>query len=161
LLLDDGFNYADVIKELGDLGKNLHPDHIRRWKAGGYQDYLREQRLAAECRARSQRVFDLLRQAGHVSGFQATQQIATAQICEALAEAGAEILREALAANPLNYFRMLNAFSRLTTGGLKCERLLDDQAQRAADRTHKKRSATKAGLSKAALKEMNEKLHLM
>src|SRR5437773_716794 len=41
-LLDDGLSYPQLIRQLGASGKTLDPDHIRRWKSGGYQDYLRE-----------------------------------------------------------------------------------------------------------------------
>jgi hypothetical protein len=161
-LLDDGLCYAQIIQQLGSDASGLKPDHIRRWKSGGYQDYLREQRLLQQCLARTTRALALLARPGHIPAFQATQQIATAQICHALTELGSDVLREALAANPLNYFRMLNSFSRLTTGGLKCERLLDEQAQTAAqeDKTRPE-SAPKKGLSPDTLKEMNDKLRLL
>jgi len=160
-LLDDGLAYCQIVSELAQDARDLQPEHIRRWKAGGYQDYLREQRLIRQCRARTDRALQLLRQSGHIHAFQATQQIATAQICETLADAGPEILREALAANPLNYFRMLNAFSRLTAGGLKCERLLDEQAQTAAQAQPSSDAEPKKGLSQGTLKEMNDKLQLL
>jgi hypothetical protein len=159
-LLDDGFTYRGVIRQLGDDGQGLTPDHIRRWKEGGYQDYLREQRLIDQCRARTDHALNLLSQ-GHIQGFQATQQLATSQICEALAGAGSDVLREALAGNPMNYFRMLNAFARLTNGGLKCERLLDEQTQIAARAQPPPGSAPKKGLTPGTLKEMNDKLHLL
>ena len=160
-MLDDGLTYAQVIHELGNDVTGLNPEHIRRWKSGGYKDYLREQRLIQQCLARTDRVLDLLRQPGHIHAFQATQQIATAQICQTLAEVGPDILRESLAANPLNYFRMLNSFSRLANGALKCERLLDEQAQAAASAQPQPADAPKKGLSPETIKELNDKLHLL
>jgi len=88
--------------------------------------------LLQQCRLRQELALDLVREKQRVSGFQATQQLASAQICGVVADVGAEILREALIANPLNYFRMLNAFSRIAAGGLKCERHLADEAVRKA-----------------------------
>ena len=55
---------------------------------------------------------------------------------------------------------MLNSFARLTTGGLKCDRHLADQADRAAS-LEKAKSPRKKGMSAQAVKEMNEKLNLM
>ena len=52
-MLDDNLHYHSIIKSLGDQGKDLETDHIRRWKSGGYRDYLREQRLIEQCRRTS------------------------------------------------------------------------------------------------------------
>jgi hypothetical protein len=159
-MLDDGISYPGIIKNLGDDAKELTPRTVMSWKAGGYQDYLREQRILDQCRLRQERAFDLLRDGGHVNGFQATQQLATAQICQTVAELGGDILREALIANPLNYFRMLNSFARLTNGGLKCERHLADEADRKA-RLEKAAAPRKKGITPESVKEMQDKLNLM
>src|SRR6266403_832979 len=157
-MLDDGFTYARIIKDLGEHGKDLNEDIIYRWKTGGYQDYLRQQRLLDACRARRDRAFKLIRQPNPVVGFQATQQIAAAQICEIIADLGVEILREAIATNPLNYFSMLNAFTKLANGGLGCERHLADEAQRLAALA--KQIVPKKGISPEAVKQMQDKLNL-
>jgi len=159
-MLDDGFTYAAIIESLGEHGKGLDEDHIRRWKARGYQEYLRQQRLLEQCRSRSDRSLSQLRSSNPLNGFQATQQLATAQICETVADVGTDILREALAANPLNYFRMLNSFARLTNGGIKCERHLLEDLERKA-KLRKQKSPRKNGVSKESLREMEEKLKLM
>ena len=109
---------------------------------------------------RRERVFNHLSGDDNITSFQATQQIATAQICETIVGLGGEILREALLANPLNYFRMLNSFARLTTGGLKCERHLAEEAQRIA-MLKKKVPDPKKGISPSSLHQMEEKLNLM
>ncbi len=93
-MLDDGFAYKQIIENLGEHGAELNEDIIYRWKTGGYQDYLREQRLLDQCRLRRERAFDLLAGASHINGFQATQQLAAAQICETVADLGADTLRE-------------------------------------------------------------------
>src|SRR5437016_475147 len=98
-MLDDSVPHPEIIENLGEYGKGLHPDHIRRWKAGGYQDYLREQRLLAQCRLRHDRAFDLLRDNNPINGFQATQQIAHAQLCEHLADVGPAILGDPVVAH--------------------------------------------------------------
>jgi hypothetical protein len=160
-LLDDNLTYAQIVDELGDAGKPLDNDSIRRWKKGGYQDYLRDQRLLEQCRQRRSNLSTLLSDRSHVSGFQATQQIAVGQMLEILTESGDDFLREALQANPMNYFRMLNAFSRLTNGGLKCERLALEQQDRQAEAQAAKQPPKKKGLSDEAVAEMKSKLSLM
>jgi hypothetical protein len=160
-MMEDGIPYLQIRASLGELGRDLTEDCFTRWKRGGHQDYLREQRLIQLCRARADRVLELIRQPGQINGFLAIQHLASAQICEAAAELGGDILRQALQANPLNYFRMLNSFSRLSTGGLKCQRHLDDQAERLARLRQTKKTARKKGISPKSVKEMEDKLHLM
>jgi hypothetical protein len=159
-MMDDGIPYEDILSALGEHGTDLNVDMLYRWKKGGYQDHLREQRLIEQCIARRASASALLTKAGQVTGFQATQQIATSQICEAVVDMGADILRQALIANPLNYFRMLNAFSRLTNGGLRCERHLAEEAQRKAESKARPRRGKK-GISAASVREMEQKLNLM
>jgi hypothetical protein len=132
-MLDDGHTYKAIIAAVGDVGLELNEDMMSRWKQGGYQDYLREQQLLEQCRMRTNRAFELMASPNSVNGFQATQQLAAAQICEAVAELGPDVLRQALTANPLNYFRMLNSFSRLANGGIRCEQHLTHDAERQAE----------------------------
>ena len=159
-MLDDGLTYPQVIASLGTDGQDLTPRAVMSWKGGGYQDYLRQQRLAEQCRRSQDRAFDLIRQNHPINAFQATQQLAAAQICEVAAESGAAVLSDALQANPLNYFRMLNSFSRLTTGGLKCEKHLLEEADHKA-RLGREANPTEGGLSPEVTRELIEKLNLM
>src|SRR5579864_2488630 len=47
-MLDDGLTCKNVVKNLGEDGKDLNEDHIQSWARGGYQDYLaRQERLDA------------------------------------------------------------------------------------------------------------------
>jgi hypothetical protein len=55
---------------------------------------------------------------------------------------------------------MLNAFSRLANGGLKCERHLADEAKRKAESSTRPRRVKK-GISRASIREMERKLNLM
>ena len=156
----DGVPYADIIASLGKPANHLTENCLSTWKAGGHQDFLKELRLLDEYRLRRELTLDLVHESGGIDAFQAAHKAAAALICEAIAELGAATLRQAVQANPLNLLRMLNSLSRLTAGGLKCERHLDDHAERLARIRAQKRPAKK-GLSKAVLKEMNEKLKLM
>ena len=161
--IDDGIEYGEVIASLGEEGKNLNTDIMHRWKTGGYQDYLREQRLLDQCRARQEAALELLTKNNPLNSFQATQQLASAQICEVLAEIGPEMFRDALTASPHNLFRMLNTFARLTNGGLKCERHLADEAERKERRAEESapRKKGKKGMSKDSIREMKDRLNLM
>jgi hypothetical protein len=160
-MLDDGSTSNQIRAALGQLGKDLSLDSIDAWRKGGYHDYLREQRFLAESRLRHELVFDLAREDQSIDAFQAAHKIAAGLICEIIAEFGADTLREAVQRNPLNLLRMLNSLSRLTAGGLECERHLVDQVERTAKLKQLKAPRKKAGLSRKTLKEMQEKLNLM
>src|SRR5437588_621874 len=69
-MLDDGVSYPQVITNLGEQGKNLTTRAVMSWKAGGYNDYLREQRLREQCRLRQEHAFDLLAKGSHINAFQ-------------------------------------------------------------------------------------------
>lgn len=159
-MLDDGLSYPEIKKQLGPAGESITARAIMSWKKGGYKDYLQQQLIIARCNARLEFTLKLLGNSDPISGFQATQQLASLQICEAVADVGADILKEALAANPMNYFRMLNSFSRLTNGGLKCERFVVEAAERKAD-TEKAAKPGKKGMTDGSVTEMRDKLKLM
>ena len=159
-MLDDGMSYLQIIASLGDEGKGLNEDIMTRWKTGGYQDHLREQRLLQQCRARQFAALEMLAQNSSLNSFQATQQLASAQICEVLAENGPEMFRDAVSASPHNLFRMLNTFARLTNGGLKCERHLVEEALR-KEQLAVEVSSKKKGMSKKSIREMKDRLSLM
>ncbi|MDB6059686.1 MAG: hypothetical protein JWO95_3530, partial [Verrucomicrobiales bacterium] len=42
-LLDDGVEYAEIIKTLGDAGKGLTKHNVSQWARGGYRDWIKEQ----------------------------------------------------------------------------------------------------------------------
>jgi len=157
----DSVPYLQIIDRLGPHGKDLTENCLSTWKAGGHQDFLKELRLLDEYRVRHELTLDLAREDPGIDVFHSAQKIAASLIGQAVAEVGAASLRQAIQANPLNLLRMLNSLSRVTAASIKCERHLSDQAERAARLKQQKVPRGKKGLSKAALKEMNDKLHLM
>lgn len=149
-----------IIRQLGDPAKGITKVNITNWKTGGYQDWLKEQRWLDQCRLRHELIFDLAREEHGIDAFQAAHKMAASLICEAVADIGADSLRQAIKLNPLNLLRMLNSLSRLTSGGLKCERHLAEEADRSAKR-QKEASNPKKGISPESVKEMKDKLNLM
>jgi hypothetical protein len=161
LMLLDGIPYQKIIQNLGEEGKGLTQNCISTYKAGGHQDWRKEQRLLEDCRLRHELIFDLGREEQGIDAFQAAHKIAAALICEAIADIGADSLRQAVKLNPLNFLRMLNSLSRLTAGGLTCERFLCDESQRKAEALQQSLPDSKKGLSPEAVTEMKAKLRLM
>jgi hypothetical protein len=126
----DGVPYAEIPGRLGDIAKDINEDNLSSWKTGGHQEWLKEQQRVEDCRISQELTLDLAMERQGIESFQAPNKIAAALICEALADLGSETFRQAIAANPVNALRMLNTLSRLTVGGLKCERHLADEAER-------------------------------
>jgi hypothetical protein len=122
----DGVPYETIIQSLGEDSKGLTKNCISTYKTGGHKDWLREQQLLHECRLRHELVFDLAREDASINAYTAANKLAASLICEAVAEIGPESLRAAVRENPLNILRMLNSLSRLTMGGIRCERHLVD-----------------------------------
>jgi len=160
-MLDDGVPYAAICQHLAQNGTDISKDSIGRWKKAGYQDHLRELRLLDDSRLRYEFTFDLAREQQGIDVFQAAHKIAAAQICDAVAEIGADSLRQAIKLNPLNLLRTLNSLSRLTAGGLKCERHLSDQAERVAGLTQQQQPQEKKVLTQETLERIERELNLL
>ena len=165
-MLDDGFPYLQIIQNLGESAGPLTEKCIRSWKNGGYQDYLRDQQLLDEARIRSEFLTDFVREDPSIDTFQAAHKLAAALICRAIAEFGSQTFHDAVKANPLNLLRMLNALSRITAGGLKCQRFLAEEAERLAKsapetQNHPGVAANPVGLTEPAVAELNHRLNLM
>ncbi len=150
----DGLPYLEIIRKLRKAGKGLTDQCLSTWKAGGYEDWLKEQQRVQDCRLSQELAIDLANESTGIESFQAASKIAAAQICEALVELGADTIRKAIAADPLNGLRMLNTLSRLTAGGLRCEHHLAQQAERQAKLESPR---TKSGGLKPAMRKQIEK----
>ena len=161
-MLDDGVPYTAIRQHLGEHGNDLTKDSIGRWKRGsGYREHLRDLRLLEQSRSRYELTLDLARQEQGIDVFQAAHKIAAGLICDAVADIGADSLREAVKANPLNFLRMLHSLSRLTNGGLKCERHLADQPAPNPQSQNQPPPGSKKGFSSGSLKQMQDALELM
>jgi hypothetical protein len=157
----DGLPYAEIPARLGDIAKDINQDNLSTWKTGGHQEWLKEQQRVEDCRISQELTLDLAMERQGIESFQAPNKIAAALICEALADLGSETFRKAIAANPLNALRMLNTLSRLTVGGLKCERHLADEAERKAKLDHSRSpNKKKGGIPTRSRKEVEQEFGL-
>ena len=161
-MFDDGHSCPAIRDLLAPQRIFVTDDSLERWRRGGYQDHLHELHLLEESRQRFELTLGLAKDEQGIDVFQAAHKIAAALICEAVAEVGADSLRQAVKVNPLNLLRMLNTLSRLTAGGLKCERHLADTAERLAALSEPNlKPDDEKGLSPSSVKEMEDALHLM
>ena len=154
-MLEDGLPYAEIIQQLGDWGQELTEKNLTTWRQGGHQEWLQEQKRVDSCRTSQELAIDLVRERQGIDSFQAPGKIAAALICEALADIGADTIRAACKTNPSNLVRMLNSLARLTSGGLKCEQHLVNQADRKAQ-LEKQQAGPKPGGITAQTRETIE-----
>src|SRR4051812_24499811 len=119
-MLLDGLPYADIISSLGEDGKDLNEDNLRRWRTGGYQEWLQNLDRIDRQNARTEKTFDLACERGSRI-HQATLQIAAANLCDLLMQLEPCELQEILEKEPDKYTRLLNALVRLSDGQLRCE----------------------------------------
>ena len=156
----NGERYEDIITALGDSGKGITKVNLHNWSTGGYQDWLKEQRLLDECRMRHELTLDFARENHGTDGIQAAHNITIELICRAVAEFGPDTLKDAFQKNPLNLLRAIMALSRLTSGSLKFHKHQTEEAERKV-RLEQKQGDGKKGISPEVLKQMIDQLNLM
>ncbi len=121
-LLDNGATYKTVAAEMSKDGISLNGENISNWFNGGFQEYLSHQAWLAQQRALVEDGSDLIDGAQILKFHQAANLLATTQIFKALKS-------EQFNHDPMNYTRILNAFSRLSRGALTFKQYEDAAAQ--------------------------------
>jgi len=130
-MLDDGLPYRVILDELGEAGEGINLQNLTNWKQGGYQDWLKNQQLIEQTRARIESAIDLLRETGDADPavvLQACNLVGATQLLDALLDHGDEALKKLLIDKPQTYISILNVVCRLADSGLrydKLNRLLD------------------------------------
>ena len=131
-MLEDGLPYATIIKKLGIDGKGLTENNLSDWHHGGFQDWLNERLWLDDMRARHELARSLIRENADCKLHEATLIIAATVVSDLLRNFDPDSLRHTLKDDPLAFIRLLNALSRLSRQGIKCERQRDEDAERKA-----------------------------
>jgi len=82
----DGVPHAEIIQKLGEEGKDLVEKNLTTWRAGAYQDWLRQQQRLELIQSKHEMAMDLLGQNAGTNLYEASRQIATAQLCELISK---------------------------------------------------------------------------
>jgi hypothetical protein len=120
-MLHDGHPYAKILEAIGDEARHLTEMNITSWKKGGYQDWLRENQENDLLRLKYDLAIKLVNGKEGDKIHQATVQVAAANMIHLLVDLDPSSHRESLQKSPQDYFRLLNALSRLADTGIKSE----------------------------------------
>ena len=121
-LLLDGVPYAKIIERIGEAGKDLDPDNIRTWKAGGFEDWLLEMKRAEDLGHTRDAALSLVGQKAGATVQDAGRTVASAQLYELLLSFNPRAFAAALLEKPELYFKLVNAISRLSESEAECGR---------------------------------------
>jgi hypothetical protein len=121
-MLHDGVPYSDICKKLAERGHTLNSDNLSSWRAGGHQDWLREQAWLDEMRARLDFASDIFRQENGELLEAGSLRIAIVQLYSFLATFNPATLSKAIATQPGAYARILNVLCKITDSAAKLER---------------------------------------
>lgn len=151
--------YVQILQKLGDLGKTLNKNNLFRWKRSGYLIWLQEQQRREDARAQLQLLLDLARENDNGTIHQAAQQLATLKICYALADIDLAQLRQTFQQDPAAFLRLVQALPRLSQGGMNCERVQIQVAERKAE-LQKQQDPNRGAITQENLRKLELRLGL-
>jgi hypothetical protein len=160
-LLLDGVTYLGTIQTLGDVGKDLNEDNLANWKAGGYQDWLRQQQRVQEHQAKFELALDLVRQKPNATIQEAGRQIASAQLCELLLNYDSDSMAVALQEKPELYPRLISVLARISEGETACSHSRAQEELIRARLDNAKPNAAPGVVREETLRDISKDLQLL
>ena len=127
-MLLDGFTYHSIIAKLGPEGKHLNYHNLKRWRQGGYQDWLLARQRADLSQLRAQFTQKLL---GHNAPENLPSALTSAiglEYLQFIVDFDLTALKENLEANPGSYISLLNSMARTAHHGLACAKASQQQS---------------------------------
>ncbi len=122
-MLDDGFPYHLIIKQLGEAGAHLNVMNISNWKRGGYQNHAKAEEILHQNRIKMELAAELVRETTETTSQQAAVlKVGALQMIDALVHYGDESLRNMLQINPTNFIRLLEAMPQQAQAAILCDR---------------------------------------
>ncbi len=119
-LMADGLPYREIIRRLGDHGKDLNPGHLCEWKKRGHKEWLQQREWLEHIHSQSEFSTDIL-SGPETSGLhEAGLRLAAAQMFDQLARFAADPSPQAE-----KFARLVNALSRLTREALSFRKYHD------------------------------------
>jgi hypothetical protein len=161
-MLEDGVPYGEIIRRLGRAGKGISEQAIRRWRKGGHQEWLEEERRLEAMRINHDSAWRIVKEDKGKVVQEAGLQIAATHIYEILTAFDPSTLNLKLKGNPENYARIVNVLARISDGGLRFERYRAEVAERKAKIEQAiKRAREGGGISPETLDLIEQQIKLL
>ena len=119
LLLLDGLTYEAIIARLGEQGKHLNYHNLKRWRQGGYQDWLLAREASDRSQLRQQFLEKLL---GRTNPQDLPSKLTSAvalQYFDSFLDLDTASLAENLQADPSSFISFMNSVAKNSEVGLK------------------------------------------
>jgi len=129
MMLQDGASYEQIIAALGEAGRELNEVNLSAWKAGGYEDWLKEQGQLEDMRAKREFAFDIVKSNQGTNIHEAGMQLAASQLYELVMDFDLSALKTLLQEKPENYAEIVNALTKLSKGALEIQKYKDAMAK--------------------------------
>jgi len=157
----DGVPFTQIPQRLGEAGKDLTVEHIRKWFKYSYKHWLAEYNRNQALRDARENAMDLLTEKAGVPVQEAGRTIASAQLYELLKSFNPTAFAESLAEKPELYLRLIGALSRLSEGEAVCShRTAQDSLSQAKLQTTEPGAGPKI-ISEQELKELAKQIKLL
>jgi hypothetical protein len=153
--------YHQILAHLGDYGKGLNKSSLSRWKKTGYPIWLNEQQKREDARAQLQLLLDVGRENDNGAIHEAAQQLATLKLCYALAETDLSALKQSFQQDPAAFIRLVHALPKLSQGGMTCEKVRLETAERKVKLEHDKIPPSRRVPTAEELQEYARQLRIM
>jgi hypothetical protein len=140
--------------------QNLEQKQSLPLEKTGYLLWIAEQERRDDAQAQLHLLFDLVREKDNCKIHEATQQIAALCISQVLAGFDPAPLIQALQQQPQAFVRLVQSLPSLSRGGLDCERLLVELAERKASLQDENEPQSR-GISERTFKYLGQQPKLM
>ena len=133
-MLEDGAQHRSVIHELEkhrhrwpDKMSDINEDNVSNWKSGGYLDWLLEQDIQADLRARREYALELAKDLPEQHIDDVTLQMGINLLYHVLAGLDRDLLRDKLQADPAAWCKVVNTLARLSRDAIDLRKLKGEQ----------------------------------
>jgi len=133
-MLEDGAQHRSVINELEkhrhrwpDGMSDINEDNVSNWKSGGYLDWLHEQDIQADLRARREYAIELAKDLPEQHIDDVTLQMGINLLYHVLAGLDRDLLRDKLQADPAAWCKVVNTLARLSRDAIDLRKYKGEQ----------------------------------
>jgi len=118
-LMDDGVDYEEIIKTLGDAGKGLTKHNVSQWARGGYCDWVKEQERKVLLAGNFEKVVDTIAKADPEEIPDLVTKLLAARVGGVLSDLTPQEIQVNSEKDPRNLVRLLALVPKLSREALR------------------------------------------